>query len=133
MADDPRQNPYPESEPEGEIAGAESLKKQIRRRLTQDIIKKLPEELDNEQLAATIEELVSVEISSVFQGPLPPPWMLAEYEKACPGLSRKIIERADKEQDFRHEMIREQVSQDRWRRLMLGVPDTSHRLRRSLL
>ena len=38
---------------------------------------------------------------------MPPPTMLAEYERVVPGLAKKIAERADLEQSFRHEITRE--------------------------
>jgi uncharacterized membrane protein len=35
--------------------------------------------------------------------------MLAEYEKIKPGFADQIVQRSEKEQDFRHEMARSQV------------------------
>ena len=39
-----------------------------------------------------------------YQGPLPPPSMLREYEKVCPGLVEKVVDMAKEEQDHSHFM-----------------------------
>ncbi|MFV0627013.1 MAG: DUF2335 domain-containing protein [Alphaproteobacteria bacterium] len=39
---------------------------------------------------------------SIHRGPLPPPEILADYEKACPGSMDRIISMAEKEQNFSH-------------------------------
>lgn len=38
----------------------------------------------------------------VFSGPLPPPAVFAEYERACPGAADRILSMAEKEQQHRH-------------------------------
>ena len=43
---------------------------------------------------------------SWFSGPLPPPTALAEYDKALPGLARRIVERWEREGDHRQSMER---------------------------
>jgi len=45
---------------------------------------------------------ISVESHQFYQGPLPPPQALAEYEKILPGLAQTIVDTAQKEQAFRH-------------------------------
>jgi uncharacterized membrane protein len=40
--------------------------------------------------------------SSRFEGPLPPPTDLAQYEQVSPGFADRIVQMAEKEQDFRH-------------------------------
>lgn len=47
-----------------------------------------------------------------FQGPLPPPHTLEGYEKVLPGSAERIFAMAEKEQDHRHDMNKEQVSLD---------------------
>jgi uncharacterized membrane protein len=37
-----------------------------------------------------------------FEGPLPPPDALAQYEQVSPGFADRIVKMAEKEQDFRH-------------------------------
>jgi len=39
--------------------------------------------------------------------------MLAEYEKALPGLAKQIVERADKEQKHRHDTTAYQIETQR--------------------
>lgn len=66
---------------------------------------KLPQApIDPESLAKVLGNLISVEVRQLvqYQGPLPPPDMLAEYEKVSPGLAVRIVDRADAEQKFRH-------------------------------
>lgn len=48
-----------------------------------------------------------LEYSSRFSGPLPPPALLADYEKAVPGLAAQIVSMARQEQDHRHSLDRE--------------------------
>ena len=49
-----------------------------------------------------IRETVQRELR-VFSGPLPPPEVLAAYEKVFPGCAKSIVEMAQKEQAHRHE------------------------------
>ncbi len=37
-----------------------------------------------------------------FEGPLPPPEQLKQYEEVSPGFAERIVQMAEKEQDFRH-------------------------------
>ncbi len=46
---------------------------------------------------------ISIERHQFYQGPLPPPQSLAEYEKILPGLAQTIVDTAQKEQDSRHQ------------------------------
>lgn len=44
--------------------------------------------------------------STRYEGPLPPPADLAQYEQVSPGFADRIIQMAEKEQSFRHEDIK---------------------------
>lgn len=67
----------------------------------------LPEgPIEREQVVRVVEEAVTQVSVESFVGPYPPPRTLAEYEQVLPGLANRIIERADREQAFRHEMGR---------------------------
>jgi len=94
----------------GETAKGESDRASKTQREIIELIKqRLPEgHVERHELAEILAEIVTVEIRQLirFQGPLPPPEMLAEYESTLPGLAEKIVSRADKEQDFRHEATR---------------------------
>lgn len=51
----------------------------------------------------------SVQVSSMslkYQGPLPLPDFIRQYEEICPGSAERIIAMSEKEQDFRHEITR---------------------------
>jgi uncharacterized membrane protein len=40
-----------------------------------------------------------------FEGPLPPPADLKQYDDVSPGFAERIVQMAEKEQDFRHRDI----------------------------
>lgn len=42
-----------------------------------------------------------------FEGPLPPPEQLTQYEQISPGFAERIIQMAEKEQQFRHRDVGE--------------------------
>ncbi|WP_311945309.1 DUF2335 domain-containing protein [Halomonas piscis] len=42
-----------------------------------------------------------VEVSQ-FSGPLPPPGVMADYDRIVPGAAERILQMAEREQDFRH-------------------------------
>lgn len=52
------------------------------------------------QLTKTILEAV------VFQGPIPPPELLKQYDEFVPGAGDRILSMAEKEQDHRHRQER---------------------------
>ena len=45
-----------------------------------------------------------------FQGPVPPPAMLKEYDQLMPGLANRLVELTEKEQRHRHQMVSDTVS-----------------------
>lgn len=45
---------------------------------------------------------VSVQVASGFSGPIPPPNLLQEYDKAFPGSAERIVKMAEVEQAHRH-------------------------------
>jgi uncharacterized membrane protein len=47
----------------------------------------------------------------MFSGPIPPPQMLAEYERICPGSGIRILEHGEREQLARIEREREELAQ----------------------
>ncbi|MBI1900093.1 MAG: DUF2335 domain-containing protein [Planctomycetia bacterium] len=84
----------------------------VEQKLAEIIVSKLPPgPIEPKQFAEFIVSALTVEVRQIseFSGPLPPPRMLAEYEKVKPGFADQIVKRSDKEQDFRHEMGRSQV------------------------
>jgi uncharacterized membrane protein len=57
-----------------------------------------------------------ITIAAEYQGMLPPPSIVAEYEKLIPGAAREILDMAKKEQAHRHEkelvdLKREEIEQ----------------------
>ena len=75
------------------------------------------------QLEAMLERLGPVErieiareiIEESVTGPLPPPSMLAEYERICPGIADRIMKLSENEQAIRGEHIKKAGSNDTWR------------------
>jgi uncharacterized membrane protein len=61
-------------------------------------------------MARMLAEVISVEVRESFRGPLPPPKVLAEYDRVLPGLAERIVVRAEKEQKFRHDATNRQIS-----------------------
>ena len=41
-----------------------------------------------------------------FEGPLPPPEILSQYERILPGMAERVIHMAEEEQRVRHEAVR---------------------------
>jgi uncharacterized membrane protein len=64
------------------------------------------------EVIQTIETVVR-ERSFMFSGPVPPPQMLAEYERICPGWAVRILEQGEREQLARIEREREELAQTR--------------------
>ncbi len=64
------------------------------------------------ELIETIETVVR-ERSFTFSGPNPPPHMLAEYERVCPGWAARLLEQGDREQLARIEREKEELAQTR--------------------
>ena len=54
-------------------------------------------------------ELIAVSEHYLFSAPLPPPQVLAEYERVMPGLSERIVRMAEKEQEERFSIAKENV------------------------
>jgi len=50
------------------------------------------------------QQLVRTELRATYSGPIPPPEMLAAYERALPGSAERIIEMAESEQKHRHSL-----------------------------
>lgn len=60
--------------------------------------------------------------STLFQGPIPPPATLAEYDALLPGLANRIVGMAEAEQSHRHDLVsrglRANVIRDRLGQIM---------------
>lgn len=63
-----------------------------------EVLKELPEDKQKIMLSA----MISVEQSSSFAGPLPPPSLFKGYEQVLPGAADRILSMAEKEQASRH-------------------------------
>jgi uncharacterized membrane protein len=50
--------------------------------------------------------------SSTFSGPLPPPTMLAEYERAHPGLAERIVAMAERQVTLVEDQVRNRISME---------------------
>ncbi|MHB2093339.1 DUF2335 domain-containing protein [Pantoea dispersa] len=47
-------------------------------------------------------EIMEMVVQHAFQGPVPPPGMLAQYNEIVPGLANRLVELTEKEQAHRH-------------------------------
>lgn len=54
--------------------------------------------------------IAAVEFSMMFGGPIPPPSLLAEYNKVIPGLAEKIVGWTEQQRDHRQGLERQQVA-----------------------
>lgn len=64
------------------------------------------------EVIQTIESVVR-QRSFMFSGPNPPPQMLAEYERICPGWGARLLEQGEREQLARIEREQEELAQTR--------------------
>jgi uncharacterized membrane protein len=89
---------------------------ELQRELSETFAAKWPKggPVDPDELAQMVVSSTSLsyERSSVWQGPVPSPKSIGEYEQHMPGSAKWIFERADREQNFRHEMVRRQQDYD---------------------
>lgn len=113
--DEPNATPSPDGpdSQDSRVAGGEDLLVEVEQELAESIRERLPSgPIEPAKLAELLATLLTVEVRKLvhFQGPLPPPEMLREYNEISPGLALRLVDRADKEQDHRHEMNREQVN-----------------------
>lgn len=82
------------------------------RRMANVIEASLPERpIERRELAEALALVMSVEVRQIsqFEGPMPPPAMLKDYDSVLPGLAERLTVRIEKEQSFRHEITRSQV------------------------
>lgn len=80
--------------------GKASRDKEERRALTRRVADMERAASRNQPAAVSSQHYVSS--TSVFQGPLPPPEILAGYERALPGAADRIVTMAEKNQAHRH-------------------------------
>lgn len=79
--------------------------------LVADIATRLEEKhLGSPEVLQEIEAVVQ-QRSFMFAGPNPPPHLLAQYEQVCPGWAVRLLEQSEREQSWRIEKEREQLSQ----------------------
>lgn len=106
MADDRKEHPETNANQNGSVLKVEE---ELGRLIAQnpDALGQILSDLSKRPDQAGIIARVSTAMS--WDGPLPPPQLLREYEEVYPGLSKIIIDkfeaahrRADKEQEFRH-------------------------------
>jgi uncharacterized membrane protein len=84
----------------------------------------LPEQVVGELIAEQVERaakravahIVSTSVS--FSGPIPPPAMLAGYEKVLPGAADRMLRMTENEQNFRHETKRSEIGNENARARM---------------
>lgn len=56
-----------------------------------------------------IKQSMAAVSAQAFQGPLPPPEMLARYDQLCPGFAERILQMAERESEARHSIERRQT------------------------
>lgn len=111
-----------------ESQGAPPELRESERELVEALRKHLPAgTAEPAALATILVRFLHIEVRQLtrsFQGPIPPPGMLAEYDERFPGLANQIVERADREQEHRHETTRYRLETER-QALQLGAATTS--------
>ncbi len=62
-----------------------------------------------------LRQLVGISVCAEHhEGPLPPPKMLKEYADLFPGADERIFGWTEREMEFRHEMCRQQLANERY-------------------
>ncbi len=82
----------------------------------------LPESV--ERISGALRAVVRAEIQMSFQGPIPPPEILAKYNDAVEGAADRIIGMAERQQEHRIELEKTVVKGDQrrsWGGLIAGV------------
>lgn len=117
---DPQAGDQPNpSDSSDDLDDEDSAALELQHEIAESIREKLPQgSVENaDELAQLLARVVSVEIQeftrTFYQGPIPSPEMLREYEEVCPGLAQKIFDHAQKEQSFRHDAARFRLETDR--------------------
>ncbi len=75
---------------------------------------------DPEKLNKTSKEEIVRLAAQFYSGPIPPPQMMAEYEKALPGAADRIIKMAEKQEEHRHYLEKKTVDSES-RDSLLGI------------
>ncbi|MBL0628693.1 DUF2335 domain-containing protein [Aeromonas jandaei] len=84
------------------------------------ILREIPEPLLMQEVASRVEKEPSENIPrmvrqvSAFQGPLPPPAMLAQYEDICPGFADRIVSLTERQQGHRIDIESRSVTASIW-------------------
>jgi uncharacterized membrane protein len=92
-------------EPEDTSSAAISLN--VEKRLAEAAIHLKPEV--RKKVGLVVERVI--EESQFFSGPQPPPALLQEYERICPGWAEKLLQMGASEQQHRHECDRKELEQ----------------------
>jgi uncharacterized membrane protein len=71
-----------------------------------------PDLVRRPELIQTIQSVVR-EYSVTYSGDIPPPQMLAEYERVCPGWAKRLLEQGEREQLARIDREKEEQAQTR--------------------
>lgn len=66
-----------------------------------ELLERISDELPEMTTKEIITAAIQMGFSKHFRGPLPPPDMLAEYEKIQPGFADRIVSMAEKQQNHR--------------------------------
>lgn len=84
------------------------------------ILREVPEALLMQEVASRVEREPSQNVPkmvrqiSAFQGPLPPPAMLAQYDDICPGFADRIVSLTERQQGHRIDIESRSVTASIW-------------------
>lgn len=84
------------------------------------ILQEMPEDLLIQEVASRVEKEPFENVPrmvrqvSAFQGPLPPPAMLAQYDDICPGLADRIVSLTERQQGHRIDIESRSVTASIW-------------------
>ncbi|SRR6266446_2754465 len=71
-----------------------------------------PPKKDDPKIGAIRTAILKAEASMRFEGPLPPPALLAKYDEIHPGLANRLVCMAESEAQHRHEMEKTVLNAD---------------------
>jgi uncharacterized membrane protein len=111
MAEEPVPGPEP-LDPDESIADSDDPGTELVADIESRLQTRFPNLEQRPEVIQTIETVVR-ERSQWFSGPHPPPQMLAEYERVCPGWGARLLEQGEREQLARIEREREELAQTR--------------------
>lgn len=87
--------------------------------MTEEVAPNEPALTRSEAVSPPTDEII-ISAAAVWNAPLPPPSSLREYNEILPGAADRILQMAEKEQDYSYNLVRTVANSDS-RRAYLGL------------